>query len=121
MIHQTLQGLQHDLAQALAAKVNVFEAAQFLEKSGVATSLITPNLDFYGKIVIKALKSSKNDKDVESKVSELTGANIVKLDRSSLLIADKIFKIDDLGYEKIDLINQLKVNQSSHSNKLDFN
>ena len=101
-----------------AAGLNVFEAAQFLEKAGVTPQLIKPNLNYYGKIINKALKTARNDKDFETNVSELTGANFVKLDGNLLQIADKSFKLDELGYEKSDLINKFKSNRNGHSNNL---
>ncbi|HIF9233429.1 TPA: LPD7 domain-containing protein [Photobacterium damselae] len=97
-----------------AAGLNVFEAAKFLENAGVANKLITPNLEFYGKIVSKALETAKNDKDFECRISELTGANVIKLDGNLLQIADKSFKIEDFGYEKVDLINKFKINRSNN-------
>jgi len=90
---------------------NVFKAAQQLADE-FSVELIRDNPDYYATVLKTALKTALNDKDLETKIKEQTGANFVKLDKITLKIADKEFSLHQFGLTKGEVITAMRENRS---------
>jgi len=90
---------------------NVFQAAQQLADE-FSVELIRDNPDYYATVLKTALKTAINDKDLETKIKEKTGANFVKLDKMTLKIADKEFSLHQFGLTKGEVITAMRENRS---------
>jgi|SRR5680860_1389331 len=90
---------------------NVFEAARQLTAE-FAVDLIQDNPSYYANALKAGMETANNDKELETKIKEQTGANFVKLDKSSLKVADKEFELEQLGLTKNQVIAAMRANRS---------
>lgn len=77
----------------------------------MSENYIKPNIEAIKKAITKALRVATNDKSFEESIKLYFGVNFVKLQKESLTIADCEIRLKDIGIDKMQIINSLKVNR----------
>ena len=90
--------------------------ARELEKI-TGDTFIEVNISRVKEIIEEARTKAYNDKTFEKYIKDSFGVKYCKLDKDSVIIADKEIKLNDIDMQKIDIVNDLKANRKKQAKK----
>lgn len=106
--HNSLTYLQHKLGTS-----NINNVARELEKI-TGENYMEVNYPRVKEVVQEARQRGLNDKGFESVLKEGFNVKYAKLDKDSVIIADKEIKLSDIDMQKQDIINDLQNNRAEY-------
>lgn len=106
--HNSLTYLQHKLGTS-----NINNVARELEKI-TGENYMEVNYPRVKEVVQQARERGLNDKGFEQTIKEGFNVKYAKLDKDSVIIADKEIKLSDIGMQKQDIIKDLQNNRAEY-------